>query len=287
MKSKQTDRTAVVLLIFLGLTRMTAAAAPAADNENKANPGITQSAPTSIDPATGLPVPAIPPSPWKDPGWKDPEKVLREVGWDNIPVGNVVEQLRRDFNQAFDVLIPNSWQGPGPNNPAMSFDPHSVAIKMQLKNVKASEVFNAMNLLFESENSPCRWELKLNGTRPIAILRVLPELLPPVAPSPRPPPTVRMVYFVGDLIGDEKSGGLTMEKLVKTVSEVYQMSYGPPKGVLQFHNEAQLLIVTGTGGQISFVQQTLGALREKARAEHKPQPKADELKAKAEETKAR
>jgi len=52
-------------------------------------------------------------------------------------------------------------------------------------------------------------------------------------------------YFVGDLLGDEKSGGLTMEQLVKTVSEVYEMSYGPPRTpVLQFHKQAQLLILT-------------------------------------------
>jgi hypothetical protein len=138
-----------------------------------------------------------------------------------------------------------------------------------------------MNLLFETENTPCRWELKLNGNRPTAMLRVLPQLVP-VPASSRPPPTTRMVYFVGDLLGD----GMTMERLVKTVSEVYQMSYGESKGVLQFHKDAQLLIVTGTGEQIKFAQQTLSALREKARAQQKPEAKA-EPKAKAEQTKPR
>ncbi len=285
MNSKLTNRTPVVLLIVLGLTMITAMATPAADNEHRANPAANQPAPTSIDPVTGLPVPAAPS--WKDPGWKDPDRVLPVVFCDAIPVGDVVAQLRREFDEAFDVLIPSGWQGPGPNSPAMSFDPHSVTIRMQLKNVRASEVFHAMNLLFETENTPCRWELKMNGTRPIALLRVLPELLPLAAPSPPPPPTIRMVYFVGDLIGDEKSGGMTIEQLVKTVSEVYQMSYGPSKGVLQFHKEAQLLIVTGTSDQSNFVQQTLSALRGKIRADHILQPKTDGLKAKAEETKGR
>ena len=166
---------------------------------------------------------------------------------------------------------------------------------MQLKNVTASEVFNAMNLMFETENMPYRWELKLNGTRPTALLRVLPGLLPVVAPPPAPPeprPPTRMIYFVGDLIGDEKSGGLTMERLVETVAEVYQMSYGRPKGspsksVLQFHKETQLLIVTGTTDQIEFVLQTLSALRQKVQLERALQPKAAEAKPKTEETKTR
>ena len=76
-----------------------------------------------------------------------------------------------------------------------------------------------------------------------------------------------------------------MEELVKTVSEVYQMSYGESKGVLKFHKDAQLLIVTGTGDQIGFAQQTLSALREKTRPQHKPEPNAAATKPKTAETK--
>jgi hypothetical protein len=144
---------------------------------------------------------------------------------------------------------------------------------MQLRKVTASEVFNAMNLMFETENTPCRWELKLNGSRPTAMLRVLPHLVPPVAPQPPPPAPTRRVHFVGDLIGDEKSGGMTMEQLVKTVSEVYQMSYGQAKGMVQFHKETQLLVFTGSSDQIEFIQGTLSALRMKAQAERKQQQK--------------
>jgi len=125
-----------------------------------------------------------------------------------------------------------------------------------------------MNLMFEAENAPYRWELKVNGTRPTAVLRVRPELLPAEPPA-RVTPTTRMVYFVGDLLDDGKFGGVSMERLVGTVSEVYQMSFGPPKGVLQFHKDAQLLIVTGTPDQISFVQQTLSALRGKIAADRR------------------
>jgi len=280
MKSKLTNQNpAVVLTVIITLTLMTALVVRAADNKNVANPATGLPAPPAIDTATGLPLLSI------DPNWKDPDKVLSEVSYDALPIAEIARHLRAEFKDAFDILIPNGWQDP--NNPAVSLDPGSTTIKMQLKNVTASEVFNAMNLVLEGENIPYRWELKLNGKRPTAMLRVLPQLLPAVAIPPPPRPPTRMIYFVGDLIGDEKSGGMTMERLVTTVSEVYQMSYGQTKGVLQFHKEAQLLIVTGATDQIQFVQNTLSALRQKAQLGHKAQSKAAEPKANAEETKPR
>jgi len=168
-------------------------------------------------------------------------------------------------------------------------------IRLQLKNVTASEVFNAMNLVFENDRTPLRWELKINGKRPTALLRVLAEPknpplaiidpatgLPVSAATPVLEPK-RMVYFVGDLTGDAKSGGMTMEQIVKTVEEIWDMTYHEP-GVVQFHKDAQLLIVSGTPDQIAFVQQTLGALRVKVqldRSRHQAaesKPKTDEPK---------
>src|SRR5262245_3492194 len=147
--------------------------------------------------------------------------------------------------------------------------------------------FSASNFMFMASPAPVRWELKMNGNRPTAMLRVLPQLLRIPDPEPPPPPQTRMVYFVGDLVSGEKPGGMTMEQLVKTVSDVYKMSYGEPKGVVQFHKDAQLLIVTGTGDQIGFVQQTLSALREKARAAQWPQGAGSEPKAKTEDAKTK
>jgi hypothetical protein len=273
MKTSFMRQTSVASAVVI--TLILASVGRAADNRNvnKSPPDV---AARPIDPNTGLPLPQ--PEPWKDPAWTDPDKILPEVVYDGIPLGEVARDLRANFKGAFDVLVPGGWQDP--NNPAVTVDPWATAIKLQLKNVTASEVFNAMNLMFDLENTPYRWELKLNGNRPTAMLRILPQRLPVVAPTPPPEPQTRMVYFVGDLIGDEKHGGMTIEELVKTVYEVYEMSYGPAKSVLQFHKGAQLVIVTGTGDQINFVQQTLSALREKARTEHKPEPKAktEELK---------
>ena len=269
-------------------------------------------APPAVDPNTGLPItmpqpgsggglaaPQPQPAPqWKDPNWKDPDIVLTNVSYE-IPLGEVVRDLCYHFKDSFDVLTPV--------NPDLDRDWQSVMIRLQLKNVTASEVFNAMNLVFENDKTPLRWELKLNGKRPTALLRVLAEPgpkkpspaidpttglplpmpaidpttgLPVAAPAPEPK---RMVYFVGDLTGDAKSGGMTMEQIFKAVEQVWDMTYHEP-GVVQFHKDAQLLIVSGTDDQIVFVQRTLAALREKVQLDRErhqaaeSKPKTDEPK---------
>ena len=285
MKFRPTRSNGVAVALALALALLAGATwvAPAADNKGIPKPPPGTPVPPAIDPNTGLPLP--PPPPWIDPNWKDPDKILPEVIYDGLPIGEVVRHLRQEFKGQFDVLIPNGWQDP--HNPGVSIDPQSATIKMQLKNVRASEVFNAMNLVFEAENTPYRWELKLNGDRPTALLRVLPEFLPVVALPPPPPPPKRLVYFVGDLLNDTQMGGMTIERLVKTVSEVYEMSYGPSKGVIQFHKDAQLIIANGTTEQVAFIQLTLGALREKVQTERKSRQKEGEIKAKPEEPKSR
>ena len=271
MKAKLTIRTSAVAILAVHIAFATAFAllsAYAADNPFAARPVTGPPTPPAIDPNTGLPLPT---TVWIDPNWNVSDKVLPEVNYDALPLHEIAQQLRKEFNNGFDVLIPSQWQDP--QNYAVSIDPNSISVKMQLRKVTASEVFNAMNLMFEAENTPCRWELKLNGNRPTAILRILPQFLPPVATPPPPPPPTRKVHFVGDLIGDEKSGGMTMEQLVKTVADVYQMSYGPAKGMFQFHKETQLIVFTGTADQSEFIQATLSALRLKAHAERKqPNP---------------
>jgi hypothetical protein len=282
MKSKLTKQipAAAALALIAVLTMATGAAAPPADNKSAVNPVTGLPSPPTIDPNTGLPLPP-PQPPWKDPNWKDPDKVLPNVSFDGLPLSDIARYLREQFNDAFDVLIPNGWQDPNNPNvgPVEVVDPGSFCVKIQLKNVRASEVFNAMNLVFETQNTPLRWELKMNGNRPTALLRTL---FPVSAHEATPKETKRMIYFVGELLGDEKSGGMTMEQLVKTVSEVYQLSYGDPHGVIQFHKEAQLLVVTGDYERIEFIQQTLAGLNKKVQLEHKSQPKTAEPKVKAE-----
>ncbi len=240
-----------------------------------------------MDPVTRLP--QSQPIPWKDLNWKDPDIVLTNVFY-NVPLSEVVRHLQEEFKGYFDVLTPvNSV------NPDWDADWQLIAIRLQLKNVTASEVFSAMNLVFENDRTPLRWELKMNGKRPTALLRVLaktgpknaPPVIDPTTGLPMPPPEIkRGVYFVGNLLGDEKSGGMTMEQLVQTLSEVHQMSFGSPDG-LQFHKPAQLVIVTGTDAEIEFIGNTLTALKQKEEldAMRNAQPKPAESKPKSEATK--
>lgn len=248
---------------------------PATGLPQAAQPGASsagRSTALTINPATDL-AQAMPAEDWKDPNWVEPGRVLGEVRYDGLPLGEVARNLRDQFTNAFDILLPSSWQNPG--DPASAIDPQSVLINIELKNVTASEVFHAMNLVFEAQNTPVRWELRMNGNRPAALVRVLPALVPASgAPPPAPEESRRMVYFVGELLGDEKSGGMTMDQVYKMVSEVFQMSYGNVKGVLQYHKEAQLLVVTGTTDQLEFVGQTLEALKEKTQRARASQTKS-------------
>ncbi len=223
---------------------------------------------------------------WKEAGWKDPEIILTEVNYKNMPLGEVAANLRELFKDMFDVIAPHTWQSANPGLEAI--DPSSVPINIQLKNVSATEVFNAMNMVLQAEGSPVRWELKMNGRRPVALLTVLPQLLPPRAAATPEKQPLRLVIFVGDLLGDEKSGSMTMEQLVTTISDVYKMSLGDPKGVVQFHKSSQLLVVTGTNEQLLFVQQALEALKEKVQLDRvKAMKQAVENKPKSEEPKVR
>lgn len=224
--------------------------------------------PPAFDPVTGQPTAQAVPD-WKDANWKDPDITLTNVAFDNIPLSEVAHYVTAHFKDQFDVLLPDSAGGiaylNGQTIPiGWQHDWRSEPINLQLKNVTASEIFSAMNLVFENNRTPLRWELKLNGHRQIALLRVLIDPTPQVdmaAPLPGAEKQ-RRVYFVGNLIGDAKSGGMTMEQIIKTVTDVWQMA-DASGGNIKFHQDAQLLVVTGTQGQIDFMEQTLKALEQK------------------------
>jgi len=203
------------------------------------------------------PDPVAPPE-WKDPAWKEPAKILLEVNYDGLPVSEVARNLTELFTNQFDVLLPRGWGEGLPKGEEHNWS--DTPIVLRLRNVTASEVFNAMNLLFENNRTPLRWELKLNGRRQIALLRVLQD---PVTTDADPKAgQQRRVYFVGDLVGDENTGRMSMADVVKTISDLEKMAYRD-SGLIQFHEKAQLLVVTGTSDHIDFIQETLEALRTK------------------------
>jgi hypothetical protein len=227
---------------------------------------------------------------WRDKDWPDPGIILTNVAWDNFPLGEVARILRDQFRNNFDVLLPSEIKAPQPaasaidpatglpipQSPAEAISPTDIPIRLQLKNVTASELFNAMNIMFETENAPWRWQLVMNGKRPTAVFRILPEVLTG-APSPvarEEPKKQREVIFVGDFIGDPKTGGMTDNQFLRTLSELYQQVYEPTQrdainNLLRYHSATQILVVTGTPDENRFIADTLRALRQKLSLEQK------------------
>ena len=95
-----------VLIAALALT-LGLASAPNSQAQQGRYPGAVggPAAPPTVDPATGLPIPVPDPSTqWKDPKWKDPDKVLDEAVYENLPLGEIASDLRKKFEDAFDVF---------------------------------------------------------------------------------------------------------------------------------------------------------------------------------------
>jgi hypothetical protein len=282
---------AATVLGLVALLAMTAITVRAADKKDAPNPATASSALGTEWNAAD----------WKDPNWEDPNIILTNIAWDGLPLSEVAYFLQHESKGCFDVLFPNDLQYrtraqattidpatglPIPQPvPTESIDVRSLPMNLRLKNVTLSEVFNAMNLVFETENAPWRWQLVMNGNRPTAVFRILPEHLPNVVE----PPLERRIFFVGDLVGDEKSGGMTLDGIATTVLKICKMGLGRIRTdpFLQLHKEAQLLIVWGTPEDIRFVESALEALKQKVALEtaRKTQPTSSESKAKSEATK--
>ena len=240
--------------------------------EGRGAPGAPAYAPQPAPPVVlgpdGNPLPLAPAPPWKDENWPEPPITLTNVHFDGLTVGQVVLTLREAFKGSFDFLLPT-----GANN---GFDPSGVLITLHLNNVTASEVFNAMNFVFENDRTPVRWELIMNGKRPMAMLRVLTSVTPPTASQPK-----SMIFFVGDLIGDKKSGGMSLEQIVDAITWVCKET-SIPRPEVKFHKDAQLVVVFGSPEAIGFVEQTLAALRQKVELSSRSQMRSSEDKPKRE-----
>jgi hypothetical protein len=244
--------TAGVLLLLLSPGTVSA--------QNNPNPGPTTN-----------PFMPVTQDPWIAPDWSDADLVLTNIAYDGLPAGEVARDLRTQFKDKVDILV-----SPGPQNASgdsLNLDPANEIVKLQLKNVHPSELFRAMNLLFESENSPVRWRLMVNGNRRLVLLQVVPDLLSQA--EHHADPRKVSVYYVGDLIGD---GGMTLNQVVDTLEDVNRQGYGGTISI-GFHNETQLVIVKGTPEQVALISNTLGALKEnseytryKASRQHLPAP---------------
>src|SRR5580704_9811101 len=119
------------------------------------NPATGLPSPPSIDPNTGLPfdgadgafMDAKGQRTWIDTNWVDPDEMLPSLSYDNFPLTEVARNMRDRFTNDFDIILPTT----GP------CDPTAYNATLELKNVTASQVFRAMNMEFELENTPLRW----------------------------------------------------------------------------------------------------------------------------------
>ena len=265
MKTKLQTLIAVFTVAFL-MAQASAQQPPPAPTVINPVTGLPEPAPSNIDPATGLPLDGSPPfkdangtATWIDPKWQDPNAGLESVEFLNIPLTEVARQLREQFMRVlkrdyFDIIFPNA---PG-------FDPTQINVDLRLQHVKASEIFSAMNLQFELDKSPLRWELTMNGSRPTVLLRELTQLAPPLQ--------TRKVFFVGDLFVDYS--GTNDAARLDSISDTIQHGWiitGIQPGLINTYPSGQLLIVSGNPDQVDFAEQTLRALKEKADYEH-PHP---------------
>jgi hypothetical protein len=233
-----------------------------------------QTATGAIDPTTGLPIGPPPPPPWMDPNWNVSGKVLSNVNFEGRPINEVAKFMREQFtNDNFAIIIPSSYAlsnsiseiNPGAGN---TINPGEYRVSLNLKMVGASELFYAMNLEFEAENTPVRWQLIMNGNVSTAVLHVVPELLPHALLPPPAPESKRMVFYVGDLMGTEKSGGMTLQQVRQAVELTYHAVFQKEVQVAEYP-DAQLLIIYGTADDIDFVHQTLEALKQKVQSARK------------------
>ena len=86
---------------------------------------------------------------------------------EGVPIEEVAKDLTRTFENAFDILLPFG------SETEQAWNWQNANVWLQLRNVTASEIFNAMNLVFEAGRTPLQWDLIRNGNRSTALLRNL------------------------------------------------------------------------------------------------------------------
>jgi len=174
-------------------------------------------------------------------------------------------------------LIPGSvvlHMPPPGGPPAEQTDPGDFPIKLRLKNVSIVEVFQAMNMLFEIEKWPCRWELVMNGSRPVAVLRP-PEIESPSAvpagdtPEARAQVVGHSVAYVGNLLGTPDL--MNPDALCETLEEIAKQTFpGSSTIKVQFHRGAELVVLSGTDEELRVMNEVLRALKEKVNDRRTP-----------------
>lgn len=194
---------------------------------------------------------------WLAIGPAQPEIIL-----EGTPLNEVARNTAKIFNNQFDLILP-------PADPDLS----PMAVQMQLKDVRAIEVFNAMNSYFEVQKLPARWKLTLNGSRPTAILGM--ERLQAAATPPAETEKIgQTVFSIPDILcaSSPASDKQTADNLEDTVAAALDDLQKPghakvnaPGGpIIKVHAQAGILVFSGTWEETQLVRSTLQALKDTA-----------------------
>jgi len=208
-------------------------------------------------------------------------KRMPEANFDGVPLGEITKYLQKAYDYQFDVIVPERQVidepvaiDPTTGLPLPAPAPRHIEtgdqiIELHLRNVTATEVFKAMNLLFEEQRNQLQWDLVMNGERSTAVLRVLDYPEERETPPP-PPPRKQAIFFVGDLIDSDDPNGLTLESLRHLLVEVWiqtpkvDEAFRDETPAINYHQKTELLIMLGTEDEINSVTQTLKALKDRA-----------------------
>jgi hypothetical protein len=194
---------------------------------------------------------------WLVIGPPQPEIIL-----EGTPLNKVAWNTAKIFKNQFDLILP-------PADPDLS----TMIVQMRLKDVRAIEVFNAMNLYFEVQKLPARWKLALNGGRPTAILGME---KPQVAATP-PAETEKnghTVFSIPEILYASNSplDKQSADNLEETISAALDDLQKPgrakvnaPGGpIIKVHAQAGILVFSGTWEESELVRSTLQALKDTA-----------------------
>ncbi len=196
--------------------------------------------------------------------WNNIPGKQAEVNCDpgSVPLGQFTRNIGNLYSNQFDIIWPSDDR-----------DPDKITLKMRLKDVRAIEIFNAMNFYFEAQLIPAHWKLAVNGNRPTAILTMTknqPGSTAPVAPERKT--TVFGIsgplYASGPGNYKQAAASLTeaLEAVLDDISDKPrrgsngEIREGPP--VIKIHPEAAILVFTGTPEETELIRSTLGALND-------------------------
>ena len=140
---------------------------------------------------------------------------------------------------------------------------------MRLKDVRAVEIFNAMDLYFQANKIQAQWTLMLNGTRPTAVLAVLHPAKPPGDATPSETERKHTVFSIADIssvpLAEERGRGTawitySISMVLGDTQKPGHAAVNAPGGPdIKIHQDAGLLVFTGTAEETEFGSLHLGS----------------------------